>query len=201
MFNVNIGSTKKRTWGLTSCIKIHSRPTKDREEVILDNDGEPIGPNDKIVSDVSYFLGTLARNVEFCPLIYTNFKALLKNHKEEIWEYVNDKYIIPDKGQKAVFSRINDAWRSYKSKVKKNHYKKYSTLKERLKNHPMTIPETHFKQLMAYWGNSIIQLEKKNDGEEVTQAEMFIETHKSRKGKEVDEQTQFAIELTGFLFY
>ncbi|KAJ1419717.1 hypothetical protein SESBI_14850 [Sesbania bispinosa] len=81
-----------------------------------------------------------ARNVEFCPLIYTNFKALLKNHKEEIWEYVNDKYIIPDKGQKAVFSRINDAWRSYKSKVKKNHYKKYSTLKERLKNRPVTIP-------------------------------------------------------------
>ncbi|KAJ1436023.1 putative transposase, Ptta/En/Spm, plant [Sesbania bispinosa] len=88
----------------------------------------------------------------------------------------------------------------------------------------MTIPETHFKQLMAYWGNSTIQNiskknainrakqkyvhrtgpinfpriraklhEKKNDGEEVTQAEMFIETHKSRKGKEVDEQTQFAI--------
>ncbi|KAJ1419601.1 putative transposase, Ptta/En/Spm, plant [Sesbania bispinosa] len=135
-----------------------------------------------------------------------------------------DKYIIPDKGQKAIFSRINDAWRSYKSKFKKKHYEKYSTLKERLKNRPMTIPETHFKQLMAYWGNSTIQniskkndinrakqkyahrtgpinfariraklLEKKNDGEEVTQAEMFIETHKSRKGKEVDEQTQFAI--------
>ncbi|KAJ1375838.1 putative transposase, Ptta/En/Spm, plant [Sesbania bispinosa] len=135
-----------------------------------------------------------------------------------------DKYIIPHKGQKAVFSRINDAWRSYKSKVKKKHYEKYSTLKERLKNLPMTIPETHFKQLMAYWGNRTIQniskknainrakqkyvhrtgpinfariraklLEKKNDGEEVTQAEMFIETHKSRKGKEMDEQTQFAI--------
>ncbi|KAJ1432573.1 putative transposase, Ptta/En/Spm, plant [Sesbania bispinosa] len=160
---VNQQSSKKRTRGPTSCIKIHSRPTKDREEVILDNDGEPIGPNDKIVSALSYFLGTLARNAEFCPLIYTNFKALLKNHKEEIWEYVNDKYIIPDKGQKAVFSCINDAWRSYKSKVKKKHYEKYSTLKERLKNRPMTIPETHFKQLMAYWGNSTIQnISKKN---------------------------------------
>ncbi|KAJ1410150.1 putative transposase, Ptta/En/Spm, plant [Sesbania bispinosa] len=219
------GTSKKRTRGPIKCLKIHSRPTKDREEVILDNDGEPIGPNDKVVSEFSYFLGTIARNSDFCPLIYTNFKALLENHKEDIWEYVNDKYIIPGKGEKAVFSRINDAWRSYKSKVKKRHYKRYSTLTERLKNRPGTIPETHFKQLMAYWGNSTIQniskknamnrakqkyvhrtgpinfariraklREKKNDGEEVTQAEMFIETHKSRKGKEVDEQTQFAIE-------
>lgn len=89
MFYVTIGTRKKRTRGPTICLKIHSRAAQDREEVILDNDGEPIGPDDRTVSDLSLFLGTIARNADFCPLIYTNFKVLLKNHKEDIWEYVN----------------------------------------------------------------------------------------------------------------
>ncbi|CAL5185818.1 unnamed protein product [Lathyrus oleraceus] len=38
------------------------------------------------------------------------------------------------------------------------------------------------------------KLRAKKDGEEVTQAEMFIETRKSRKGKQVDGKTQFAID-------
>ncbi|XP_050890734.1 phosphopantothenoylcysteine decarboxylase subunit VHS3-like [Lathyrus oleraceus] len=38
------------------------------------------------------------------------------------------------------------------------------------------------------------KLRAKKDGEEVTQAEMFIETRKSRKGKQVDGETQFAID-------
>lgn len=84
-----IETSKKRTRGPTRCLKIHSRPVEEREEIILDSDGEPIGPNDKIVSDLSLFLGTIARNADFCPLIYTNFKALVKNHKEDMWEYMN----------------------------------------------------------------------------------------------------------------
>ncbi|OIV97025.1 hypothetical protein TanjilG_19572 [Lupinus angustifolius] len=157
------GTRKKRTRGPTQCLKIHLRSMEEREEVILDNDGEPIGPNDKTVSDLSLFLGTIARNAGFCPLIYTNFKALLKNHKEDMWEYVNHKFNIDKNGQKAVFSRINDAWRQYKSKIKKNHFLKYSTMEERLKHRPQTIPEAHFRILMSYWSNDIVQdIAKKN---------------------------------------
>lgn len=88
-FNVKIGTKKKRTRGPTRCLKIHARTSEDRQEVTLDEDGEPIGPNDKTVSDLSYFLGSIARNAEFCPLIYTNFKALLKDHGDRLWKYVN----------------------------------------------------------------------------------------------------------------
>ena len=54
---------------------------EERVEVILDDQGEPIGPNDKIVSDLSLFLATIARNSDFCPLIYTNWKAIPKEFK------------------------------------------------------------------------------------------------------------------------
>jgi len=77
-FNVKIGSSNKRTRGPIRCLQIHARNTEDCPTVILDKDGKPIAPNIRVVSNLSYFLGTLARNSDFCPLIYTNFKALLK---------------------------------------------------------------------------------------------------------------------------
>ncbi|XP_020204525.2 uncharacterized protein LOC109789891 isoform X2 [Cajanus cajan] len=205
---------KKKTRGPTRCLKIHARSFEERQEVTLDDDGEPIGPKDKVVSDLSYFLGTVARNPNFCPLIYTNFKGLTMDEREQIWDFVNEKFIIPEKGKKAIFARINDAWRRYKNYIKRNYFLKYSTLTERLKHRPKHIPENQYKHLMVYWRNSIVQnisqknainrakqkyihrmgptnfarirakLQEKKNGEDVSQAEMFIETRQSRKGKE-----------------
>ncbi|XP_027933320.1 uncharacterized protein LOC114188858 [Vigna unguiculata] len=196
--NEKEGTKKKRTRGPTQCLAIHGRSMQDRPEVVLDADGEPIGLIDKIVTDLSYFLGTIARNSTFCPLIYTSFKALLKDkdNKAHIWTYVLEKFNISDKGEKAVFTRINDAWRRYKSFIKKKHFSKYSTLKDRLKHRPLFLSEAHFKQLLKYWNISIIQRTKKEVGEKVTQAEMFITTRQrreGRKGKELDEETHNAI--------
>lgn len=218
------GSSKKRTRGPTRCLSVHARELEEREEVTLDDDGEPVGPNDKVVSDLSYFLGTIARNATYCPLIYTNFKALTKDERDAIWNYVNDKFIVPPKGKKAVFARVNDAWRRYKNYIKRKYFLKYPNMRERLKHRPKRIPEPTFKKLMVYWGNNYVQdlsrknaenrakqkyihrmgptnfariyaqlRAKKEDGSDVTQAEMFIETRTSRKGKEVDQDTQNVI--------
>ncbi|CAL5189328.1 unnamed protein product [Lathyrus oleraceus] len=97
-------------------------------------------------------------------------------------------------------------------------------MKERLKNRRKSIYEYHFKKLLVYWiDNHVLDISKKNagnrskqkfmhrvgstnfariraklrekkDGEEVTRAEIFIETRKSHKGKQVDGETQFAID-------
>jgi len=40
---------------------------QDRPKVVLDADGEPIGPTDKIVTGVSYFLGTIGGIQPFVP--------------------------------------------------------------------------------------------------------------------------------------
>ncbi|GAU37847.1 hypothetical protein TSUD_57070 [Trifolium subterraneum] len=177
------------------------------------------------------FLGTIARNSDFCPSIYTNFKELLKEEakkdhigrKERIWSFVQSYYIIPDEGEKAVFYSINLAWRRYKFDIKKDHFLKYTSMKQRLKNRPEGISEDHFKKLLIYWKDSKVQaISQKNavnkskqkfrhrvgprnfarihakvreeKDREVTQAEVFIETRQSRKGKEVDGETQVAID-------
>lgn len=72
--------------------------------------------------------------------------------------YFQDKFLISDSGEKAIFSRINDAWRRYKSYIKRHHFVRYSTMKERMKHRPLTIPEDHFKQLITYWKNTTIQV-------------------------------------------
>jgi len=69
-----------------------------------------------------------------------------------------DKFIISDKGEKAVFTRINDAWRCYKNFIKKRHFLMYSTLKDRLKHRPLSISEAYFRQLMEYWNTSTIKV-------------------------------------------
>ncbi|KAF7841921.1 Defective-in-cullin neddylation protein [Senna tora] len=46
--DITKGTSKKRTRGQTSCKKIHARSIEEREEVILNDDGQPTGPREKI---------------------------------------------------------------------------------------------------------------------------------------------------------
>ncbi|KAF7832775.1 putative transposase [Senna tora] len=85
--DITKGTSKKRTRGQTSCKNIHARSIEEREEVILNDDGQPIGPREKTVKDLSLFLGTMARNSTFCPLTYTNWKALPSDLKDHMWKY------------------------------------------------------------------------------------------------------------------
>ena len=64
-------------------LNVHARKTDERVEVVFDQHGAPIGPNGKIVSEFSHFLGTVGRNSYLCPLIYTNFKAMVKADKDD----------------------------------------------------------------------------------------------------------------------
>lgn len=52
----------------------------------MNEEGQPIGPNEKTVSEFGSFLGTIARSSDFCPLNYTNWKAL---DTDPIWDYAN----------------------------------------------------------------------------------------------------------------
>ncbi|XP_057755716.1 uncharacterized protein LOC130974895 [Arachis stenosperma] len=213
-----IETTVKKTRGPTQCLKIHARQLEDREQITLDSEGEAIGPTDEAENNLSKFLGTVARNSDFCPLIYTNWKGI--KDKEAIWEYVQAKFIIPTEGKRMVLARINDNWRRYKITIKQTHFLPYKYVNEMLKNRPKSIPESHFHKLIAYWRTEKVKKmsvqNKKNraqqkfrhrkgpinfarirarlaaskkNNEPPTQAEMFVETRQSTKGKSLDEDT------------
>ncbi|KAF7839539.1 putative transposase [Senna tora] len=160
--DITKGTSKKRTRGQTSCKNIHARSIEEREEVILNDDGQPIGPREKTVKDLSLFLGTMARNSTFCPLTYTNWKALPSDLEGHMWKYINAKFNVPDEGKKWVESTIQDAWRRYKCKIKRLHFEKFVNMTERLKHRPATIPESHFKKLCLYWSNENVKSQLKD---------------------------------------
>lgn len=82
-----LGTSKKKARGKTMCYRIHGRSLEERQEIIFNSEAQPVGPNEKAVSDLSQFLGTVARNSDWCPLIYTNWKAV--PNKDDIWKYIN----------------------------------------------------------------------------------------------------------------
>ncbi|KAF1881704.1 hypothetical protein Lal_00032175 [Lupinus albus] len=86
-----------------------------------------------------------AKSSYFCPIVYSNWKAV--PDKDFIWAYVKKKYITPD------------IWKNYAAQcnINKEHFRKYKTTRERLKNHPKDILESHFKELIHYWSLRKIQ--------------------------------------------
>ncbi|XP_045807736.1 uncharacterized protein LOC123902122 [Trifolium pratense] len=224
--NTTKGLIRKR--GKTICRKIHTRQFKDRDEITLNGEGQPIGPDEKTVSEFSSFLGTIARSSDICPLTFTSWIGLVKSWEEQVidpvWDYVNEKYIIPKEGRKAVLAIVNDAWKRYKCWIKRMHFSSYKTKCERLKNRPQDIPEGQFRNLLEFWedektqevshqnAQNIAQLKYRHrtgnkafavirekmrvsseDKEPPTQAQVFIATRQSRKGKELDKETNSAI--------
>ncbi|KAF7821364.1 putative transposase [Senna tora] len=182
------GKSKKRTRGQTSCKNVHARSVEEREEVILNDDGQPIGSREKTVNDLSLFLGRMARNSTFCPLTYTNWKAMPSDLKDHMWKYINTKFNVPDEVKKWVESTIQDAWRRYKCKIKKLHSEKFANMTERLKHRPTTIPKSHFKKLCLYWSNENMKSQLKDhltQNPEQNHTEAFKEVFGKKKAGRV----------------
>ncbi|KAJ1378500.1 hypothetical protein SESBI_47782, partial [Sesbania bispinosa] len=78
------GSTSKKKRGPTKCLKTHGLRYEDRFPVKLNVLGQPIG---HYRATLSNYLGTLARNAHFAPLIYTSWKGLKENW-EDMWQTV-----------------------------------------------------------------------------------------------------------------
>nr|XP_012574330.1 uncharacterized protein LOC101509362 [Cicer arietinum] len=217
------GTSKRKTRGKTLCKTIHGRTLEEHEEVTFNEDGQPIGPSDKVVSDLSLFLGTLARNSTFCPLIYTNWSGMSDKNIRRFWRYTNvsQKFVLPIEARDWVETTVRDAWRRYKHKIKKDHFLKYSNLTERLKHRPPKVPESHFRKLCEYWNSKPQAISERNtrnraqlkwvhqmgpkkfslarekflakEKREPTQAEIFVETQKGNKGKPLDVETEKVI--------
>ncbi|CAI8608158.1 unnamed protein product [Vicia faba] len=140
------------------------------------------------------------------------------DNKNRFWRYTNRKFILPVEARDWIETTVREAWRRYKHKIKKNHFLKYSNMTERLKNRPPNVPIAQFKSLCAYWSKETIQEISENntrnraqlkwmhrmgpknfaltrekvrekEKREPTQSEMFVETRKGNKGKELDVET------------
>ncbi|KAH0729483.1 hypothetical protein KY289_000671 [Solanum tuberosum] len=149
-------SKHKKVRGQTTCKNIHARNLEEREKVTFDK-GQAVGPTGKIVSELTNFIGTIARNPRIINLMYTSWHAVPKDIKKCMWEYINSKFLIPVEGKKWVMTGLRDAWRRHKLKVKERFFDKNSTVEDMLAKRPDGIPKVQFRQLIEYWKHPTVQ--------------------------------------------
>ncbi|XP_021718807.1 uncharacterized protein LOC110686496 [Chenopodium quinoa] len=75
----------KKTRGPTNMFEVHARKWEDRVAIYCNDKGQPIGPS-KAKDELSLFLGTIVRDQNWAPLIYTDWHKV--PNKDKIWEYV-----------------------------------------------------------------------------------------------------------------
>ncbi|KAG5571185.1 hypothetical protein H5410_060951 [Solanum commersonii] len=138
------------TKGQTTCKDIHARNLEERKEVAFDK-GQAVGPTNKIVSQLSNFIGTIAWNPRFINLMYTSWHAVPKDTKK------HSKFLIPIEGKKWVITGLHDFWRRHKQKIKEKFFDKNSTLEDMLAKRPDGIPNNQFRQFIEYWKHPTIQ--------------------------------------------
>ncbi|KAJ8446480.1 hypothetical protein Cgig2_028447 [Carnegiea gigantea] len=63
---------------------VHARTLEDRVPIFFNEHGQPIGPIEKAYDEFSKFLGTIAHEHSWVPLIYTNWHKVLD--KDKMWD-------------------------------------------------------------------------------------------------------------------
>ncbi|KAK9075540.1 hypothetical protein SSX86_003865 [Deinandra increscens subsp. villosa] len=147
-----ISNTKKR--GPTMLHKIHTRSIDERQVIICNEFGQPIGPvvnGENIAGKFSRFLGTIARNHRLASLTHASWHKVPS--KEKMWEYVLKKYIVPKEAKDWVLRSIGASWRLHKCRIKSKHFYKYKDNKSRLNNRPKYLTEKDFAMLLRFWSN------------------------------------------------
>ncbi|KAL4575690.1 hypothetical protein LXL04_011774 [Taraxacum kok-saghyz] len=144
-----ISTSKKR--GPTMLHDVHTRNAKQREVIICNEYGQPVGPvtENDVVGKFSRFLGTIAHTHSYAPLTCASWHKV--PHKDKIWEYVLGKYDVPDAAKTWVLKTIGHSYKVYKCRFKKKHFYQFNDNKTRWKNKPKCIPEQDFSTLLRSW--------------------------------------------------
>ncbi|XP_052623240.1 bromodomain-containing factor 2 isoform X2 [Lactuca sativa] len=210
--------TPKKHRGPTRCLALFN--TMERIKITTNELGQPVGPG---AAQLTTFVGVIARDVNFAPLTY-NWKKIPPENKENMWQKVLSKFDIDPSCRRWVLLSIRNKWRTFKSRLKANHYDVHETDEDRLADRDQRVPPDQWSALVSQWSSEKSQSisaklkatcarikfrhtagpksyarireeerAKRPDGQEPSQAELFILTRTRKNGKPVNEATAAVI--------
>nr|XP_017228464.1 PREDICTED: uncharacterized protein LOC108203795 [Daucus carota subsp. sativus] len=159
---------QRKPRGKSKLTHVHTRGEK--REIKLSDLGQPVDDDEHLIREFSNFLGTTVR--EFVSLTCRSWTEVPQ--KDILWEYVKDKYVIPEEGYDWVMTTMRDLFRGYKARIKRDYYYKYQTDEERLENRPREVPLKDFKILLEYWADEKIAKKARTNSES---RRLITETH------------------------
>ncbi|XP_070025078.1 uncharacterized protein [Nicotiana sylvestris] len=115
-------------------------------------------------------------------------QAIGENASKLIWflgQTVRNRTCCPLKGRKsAILGKMSDLYRDYRYKLKKKYFDSKAGYQLRLRNKPKLVAADEWKYLVNLWSDADFQ-EQKN-GKPPSRVEVFMESRKRKKGKQVD---------------
>ncbi|KAI3707830.1 hypothetical protein L2E82_36693 [Cichorium intybus] len=209
---------KRRFRGPTRAPELFN--TMERIKITTNELGQPVGPG---AAQLTTFAGVIARDGNFAPLTYSWHKIPQEN-KENMWQKVLTKFDIDPGCRKWVLLSIRNKWRTFKSRLKANHYDVHETDEDRLADRDERVSPDQWSALVSHWSSEKSQnisaklkatsarvkfrhtagpksyarireeeRAKRPDGQEPSQAELFILTRTRKDGKPVNEATAAVI--------
>ncbi|KAL8512964.1 hypothetical protein ACS0TY_019214 [Phlomoides rotata] len=156
------GSTKKAHRGPTYMRSVWGRPSNlPRFHVEFNEFGQPIDGKD---SDLSHFLGSIARNGRFCPIDVMDWREMPSRKKTDMLDAVKLHFDVPITTHKWILSSIGEKWKNWKHFLKKKFWKDVPVL-------DMTMPKDdrivlhQWIKLITYWGSDEAkEASKRNKG-------------------------------------
>ncbi|CAI8607365.1 unnamed protein product [Vicia faba] len=112
------------------------------------------------------------------------------DNKNHFWRYTNRKFILPVEARDWIETTVREAWIRYKHKIKKKNFLNKETIQAISENNTRNRAQLKWMHRMSP-KNFDLTREKVREKEkrEPTQSEMFVETRKGNKGKELDVET------------
>ncbi|XP_058088778.1 uncharacterized protein LOC131235582 [Magnolia sinica] len=146
----DLSSTKKKTRGPTRCLEVWNMREGQRIPITTNTLGQPVGDN---VSKLTNFLGTIARNGEFAPLTFSDWRAVPDESKDDMWGLVTSKFDIDTNIKSWVLMSIGKKWREWKCELKKLHYLPHETDEKRLADLDERVQSDQWKVLIEFWNS------------------------------------------------
>ncbi|XP_070011882.1 uncharacterized protein [Nicotiana sylvestris] len=205
-------AVKRKTRGPTRCVKIINLQEGQKLPVEFAEDHQAIGEN---ASKLIWFLGQTVRSRICCPLKVNGWKEIEQDKIDHMWEIILFNFDVSEGRKSAILGKMSDLYRDYRYKLKKKYFDSKANYLLRLRNKPKLVAADEWKYLVNLWSDADFQkkstqnktnrskrslppyigtesyarlryeMEQKN-GKAPSRVEVFMESRKRKKGKQVD---------------
>ncbi|KAH0742800.1 hypothetical protein KY290_030793 [Solanum tuberosum] len=128
-----------------------------------------------------------------CPLKVNGWKEIEENKIDHMWDIILEKFsfdVFEDRNY-AIIGQMSDLYRDYRHKMKSKYFDSKASYQLCLRNKPKRVSIDDWKYLVNLWSDANFHAK---DGKTPSRVEVFMESRKRKKGKQVDSFQQDAMD-------
>ncbi|KAH0781470.1 hypothetical protein KY290_001068 [Solanum tuberosum] len=186
-----------------------------------DNTSEEVN---EVIMEEHELANSAVRSRSCCPLKVNGWKEIEQDKIDHMWDIILEKFNfdVSEGKRDAIFGHMSDLYRDYRYKLKRKYFDSKSTYQLRLRNKPKHFGADEWKYLVNLWSDADFQKrslqnktnrskrslppyigtksyarlrhEMEKDGKTPSRVDVFMESRKRKKGKQVDAFQQDVID-------